>query len=550
MMKQNVENKSPQLNQTGKKKPSRSKRPGYKEKIQAEQKRLKDLEASVRSQVAAEERAHKIVEKLVLEDEISEEFLLQSGNFITTSHYADVVEERMIAQKCGYPLCKNHLSKIPSQKYKISLQTNRVYDITERKCFCSNFCFKASKYFGSQISDSPVWTRIGESLKVFSLLESEDSSGGTGAGNVLLGEDEEQENVSDGNGGECLEDSDQDDIPSINTEDQSEGSKFYENKLTDDNQDLKKDNNSENLNPGYSVCDIDGSKTARSWKNEDNKESSAENRTFSSEKVGRHVVRNDSHHRRETIIQSVQAVFQEWCTHSTLEYLGLSDDKTMTETRSPDEGERDSDIARAARFFQPVVNVKKDYDSDSDTEKTSSKLSHEDITIKERYNKESVCVLPPIDSKSQTTIRRRIVLDKLFRTLPDLLSEIKLTVGEVSHDLTQLVRTFSFSNKNVALKPLQWNILALALIVILQRKNSLVLQAMESWSNEFDSLLGRQELARHDIDQVLSFLPSFTPQYSEKYESLEKGNISATLHTQPKVVPEERKDFGDMEELD
>ena len=84
----------------------------------------------------------------------------------------------------------------------------------------------------------------------------------------------------------------------------------------------------------------------------------------------------------------------------------------------------------------------------------------------------------------------------------------------------------------------------------LQRKNSLVLQAMESWSNEFDSLLGRQELARHDIDQVLSFLPSFTPQYSEKYESPEKGNISTTLHTQPKVVPEERKDFGDMEELD
>ena len=40
--------------------------------------RLKDLEASIRSQVAAEERAHKIVEKLVLQDEISEEFLLQS----------------------------------------------------------------------------------------------------------------------------------------------------------------------------------------------------------------------------------------------------------------------------------------------------------------------------------------------------------------------------------------------------------------------------------------------------------------------------------------
>lgn len=31
-------------------------------------------------------------------------------------------------------------------------------------------------------------------------------------------------------------------------------------------------------------------------------------------------------------------------------------------------------------------------------------------------------------------------------SLPDLLSEIKLTVGEVSHDLTQLVRTFRWVN--------------------------------------------------------------------------------------------------------
>ena len=137
-----------------------------------------------------------------------------------------------------------------------------------------------------------------------------------------------------------MEDSDQDDFPSINIEDQSEGSKLYQYELTDDNQDLKKDNNSENLNPGFSVCDIDDSKKTPSWKKGDNEESSAENRTFSSEKIGRHVVRNDSHHRRETIIQSVQAVFQEWCTHSTLEYLGLSDDETMTETRLPDEGER------------------------------------------------------------------------------------------------------------------------------------------------------------------------------------------------------------------
>ena len=40
--------------------------------------RLKELEASIRSQVAAEEKAHKIVERLVLEDEISEDFFIHS----------------------------------------------------------------------------------------------------------------------------------------------------------------------------------------------------------------------------------------------------------------------------------------------------------------------------------------------------------------------------------------------------------------------------------------------------------------------------------------
>ena len=40
--------------------------------------RLKEIETSIRSQVAAEKRAHDIVERLVLEDFISEDFLINS----------------------------------------------------------------------------------------------------------------------------------------------------------------------------------------------------------------------------------------------------------------------------------------------------------------------------------------------------------------------------------------------------------------------------------------------------------------------------------------
>lgn len=49
------------------------------------------------------------IEATVLQKHV---FFLNQGNFITTSHYADVVEERMIAKKCGYPLCNNQLNQV------------------------------------------------------------------------------------------------------------------------------------------------------------------------------------------------------------------------------------------------------------------------------------------------------------------------------------------------------------------------------------------------------------------------------------------------------
>ncbi|KAK3747833.1 hypothetical protein QZH41_015982, partial [Actinostola sp. cb2023] len=71
----------------------------------------KKLEASIRSQVAAEEKAHRIVEQLVLEKNIDENYLLEIGNYITPTHYCDITEERALAKVCGYPLCSNTVSR-------------------------------------------------------------------------------------------------------------------------------------------------------------------------------------------------------------------------------------------------------------------------------------------------------------------------------------------------------------------------------------------------------------------------------------------------------
>uniref|UniRef100_A0A8B9W4W0 RNA polymerase II subunit B1 CTD phosphatase RPAP2 homolog n=1 Tax=Bos mutus grunniens TaxID=30521 RepID=A0A8B9W4W0_BOSMU len=124
--------------------------------------RKAELEAAVRKKIEFERKALHIVEQL-LEENISEEFLRECGKFITPAHYSDVVDERSIIKLCGYPLCQNKLGIVPKQKYKISTKTNKVYDITERKCFCSNFCYKASKFFEAQIPKSPVWIREEES---------------------------------------------------------------------------------------------------------------------------------------------------------------------------------------------------------------------------------------------------------------------------------------------------------------------------------------------------------------------------------------------------
>uniref|UniRef100_A0A8B9NYZ2 RNA polymerase II subunit B1 CTD phosphatase RPAP2 homolog n=1 Tax=Apteryx owenii TaxID=8824 RepID=A0A8B9NYZ2_APTOW len=136
------------------------------------------LEAAIRKKIEFEKKALYTVEQL-LEENITEEFLVNSGKLITPSHYKDIVDERSIIKLCGYPLCQNKLENVPKQKYRISTKTNRVYDITERKCFCSNFCYRASKYFEAQISKSPVWMREEEKPPDIELLK-EGQSGQSG----------------------------------------------------------------------------------------------------------------------------------------------------------------------------------------------------------------------------------------------------------------------------------------------------------------------------------------------------------------------------------
>lgn len=124
-------------------------------------------------------KALKIVEGM-LEPHVKEDWFLDVLQHINQSHLQDVSEERAITKLCGYPLCSHELKDIPSQQYRISTKLNKVYDIKERKNFCSNKCFKANKFIKDQMHTSPLWLRDIEPVVKFSLMPSSESGGGAG----------------------------------------------------------------------------------------------------------------------------------------------------------------------------------------------------------------------------------------------------------------------------------------------------------------------------------------------------------------------------------
>lgn len=83
---------------------------------------------------------------------------------INQSHYDDIVEERAIIKLCGYPFCSEKLRDMPKKQYQISTVHNKVYDITERKNFCSNNCYKSSIFLKEQVLTSPLWVRKEEDI--------------------------------------------------------------------------------------------------------------------------------------------------------------------------------------------------------------------------------------------------------------------------------------------------------------------------------------------------------------------------------------------------
>jgi RNA polymerase II-associated protein 2 len=126
----------------------------------------------MRKKKQCNDRAQSIVVRLLdpLEDENE---LLEMLKEINQEHYDDIVTERAISKCCGYPLCNEKLGEIPKQQFHISSNTKTVYDLTDRKNFCSGFCLRKSNFLKVQLLTSPLWMREQEEIPEFKLLSIE-----------------------------------------------------------------------------------------------------------------------------------------------------------------------------------------------------------------------------------------------------------------------------------------------------------------------------------------------------------------------------------------
>lgn len=142
--------------------------------------RREAIKKTIQRRDECKKKAAKIVEEM-LEVSVSQEWLLGALHDLSQQDYQDAVEERAILLYCGYPICQNKLTRVPTQKYRICVKTNKVYDITERKEYCSDSCYHASVFLKKQLHDGPLWLRDEtEATTDYELLEKQKQRGWRG----------------------------------------------------------------------------------------------------------------------------------------------------------------------------------------------------------------------------------------------------------------------------------------------------------------------------------------------------------------------------------
>ncbi|KAL6945410.1 hypothetical protein ACO0QE_002862 [Hanseniaspora vineae] len=139
---------------------------------------LKDLKTIVQPYTKHKQLSIRESEDLTLdlllnfseEDAADAETLQKMGLLLTKKSYMDLIDERNINKKCGYPLCPSQVNRVTdlySRKNSIMSKSNITNPYAYLTQYCSKWHSQCSQFYHIQLSDEALFSRIGEHLKIY-----------------------------------------------------------------------------------------------------------------------------------------------------------------------------------------------------------------------------------------------------------------------------------------------------------------------------------------------------------------------------------------------
>ncbi|XP_045103898.1 putative RNA polymerase II subunit B1 CTD phosphatase rpap2 isoform X3 [Portunus trituberculatus] len=126
--------------------------------------RQENLKATSECVQAAHRRAQEYFLSMI-EGPVEPQVFVAKAKYINPQVYNDVVVERAVTGLCGYPLCSNTFTDTYGSRSYV-IRNNVVYDITERRNFCSNVCYEASQLVHQQVLTLPLYLRDTEDADI------------------------------------------------------------------------------------------------------------------------------------------------------------------------------------------------------------------------------------------------------------------------------------------------------------------------------------------------------------------------------------------------
>ncbi|CAG98361.1 RNA polymerase II subunit B1 CTD phosphatase RTR1 [Kluyveromyces lactis] len=107
-----------------------------------------------------------LIDLLITKDVKDARTMKYISRFLTKQDYADLVQERNLVKRCGYPLCSKSQARVRDPFADVQMtnflrQNNPYAYLTE---YCTKAHFRCSQFYQFQLSDEALFARVGVHL--------------------------------------------------------------------------------------------------------------------------------------------------------------------------------------------------------------------------------------------------------------------------------------------------------------------------------------------------------------------------------------------------